>query len=361
VANPQVKKTTATTVALVEEAASKRVLVPTGAVSDDWKGGRPFDDSAWTPCTGAPGGVGYDRDSAYDSLITLDTEAQMYGSGKNNSCYVRIPFTVSADTLADISVLVLEARYDDGFVAYLNGEEVARANFTGTPLWNSHADSAGEAAGDDFDAYIDISQYKADLKAGANILAVHAMNSGTSSSDFLISVAVDAIFVEVPRQTAFERELSLLDGLRVTELMYHSPQGAPYDYIELANVGDKVLDVTGVRLSGGIRFTFPVMTLQPGEYVVVVADLASFRSAYGAAPRVAGQYSGNLNNGGEEIVLQLPAPLEAAILRFSYDSTWYPRTDGDGMSLTIRDPAAARASWSDPASWLESQPSPGRP
>ncbi len=53
VANPQSKKTTTTALAIIEEAASKRVLVPTAAISDDWKGGGPFDDSTWALCTGA--------------------------------------------------------------------------------------------------------------------------------------------------------------------------------------------------------------------------------------------------------------------------------------------------------------------
>ena len=43
-ANPQAKKTTTTTMALVQEQATKRVLVPTAAVSDDWKGGKTFND-----------------------------------------------------------------------------------------------------------------------------------------------------------------------------------------------------------------------------------------------------------------------------------------------------------------------------
>jgi hypothetical protein len=127
------------------------------------------------------------------------------------------------------------------------------------------------------------------------------------------------------------------------------------------NVGDKVLDVNGVRLSQGIGFMFPAMVLQPGQYTLVVANLATFQSAYGAGLKVAGQYDGNLNNTGEEIVLQLPAPLDAAILRFTYSNTWYAGTDGGGKSLTIRNPAAARASWNDPASWQESPPTPGKP
>jgi hypothetical protein len=197
-ANPGEKKPPATPVVitLVEEKADKKVLVPEGPVSDDWRGGNPFDDSAWTLCTGAPGGVGYERGQGYEALITLDTESLMYGSGKNNSCYVRIPFTVDAATLAGMSGLTLKVRYDDGYVAYLNGQEVARSNFAGTPAWNSHADSAGEANGQDFDDFIDISPNIGALKAGANLLAIHAMNSGSTSSDFLISAALEAAAVE---------------------------------------------------------------------------------------------------------------------------------------------------------------------
>jgi len=178
---------------LVEERADKQVLVPTGSVNSDWRGGKTFNDSGWRLCTGSPGGVGYDRDGDYDPLISLDLETQMYGSGKNNTCYVRVSFTLDENTFADVNELTLKVRYDDGFVAYLNGQEVARRNFTGAPSWNSKADGAVESDVQGFDEYIDISPSLSRLKAGANILAIHGMNSGTTSSDFLISVTLDAV------------------------------------------------------------------------------------------------------------------------------------------------------------------------
>ena len=194
-ANPGGERTVTVRRTLVEERADKRVLVPTASVSSDWRGGKTFNDAGWTLCTGAPGGVGYDRDSDYNSVITLDLEAQMYGSGKNNTCYIRVPFTLDENTLADVNELTLKVRYDDGFVVYLNGQEVARRNFTGTPSWNSKADSAIESGVQGFDDYIDLSAFLSSLKAGANILAIHGMNSGPTSSDFLISVSLDAVLV----------------------------------------------------------------------------------------------------------------------------------------------------------------------
>jgi hypothetical protein len=360
-ANPQAKKTTTTVLALVEEKANKRVLVPTGAVSDDWKGGKTFNDSSWLLCTGAPGGVGFETSQGYQALIKLDTRAQMYGTGKNDSCYIRIAFTVEGRTLSDIGKLTLKMRYDDGFITYLNGKEVARRNFTGTPAWNSHADTSREAVTQDFDEYIDISQYKGDLKVGANILAIHGMNNSPTSSDFLICAALDGVSVKVEGGSAFEEDLKLLDGLRITEIMYRSPKGGNYDYVELKNVIDEVLDVNGVRFDKGIDFVFPAMMLQPGEYVAVVANQSAFRSVYGAAPKVAGQYKGNLSDAGEKIVLLLPSPLEVAILRFDYSNAWYPATDGGGKSLTIQDPADPPLFWNDAESWRASDPTPGKP
>jgi hypothetical protein len=360
--NAALSEDTATTVqVLVRETADKRVLVPTGSIGDDWTG-VAFDDNSWLLCSGGPGGVGYEDDTGYEPLISLDVMDQMHGSGKNNTCYIRIPFTVDAETLANADGLTLKIRYDDGFVAYLNGVEVARRNFTGMPTWDSRADDAGESIGDDFDEYSDLSHLLGEMVAGANVLAVQGMNYETSSSDFLISVTLEANMTEGGiGDYPYWNELSLLDGLRVTELMYNAPEGETLDYVELRNVTTVPFDLAGVRLTAGIEFVFPSIVLEPGQCVVVASDAAAFRDRYGADANVAGQYAGRLSNGGEEIVLKLPSPFEAAILRFRYADTWYPATDGGGESLTIEDPTAAAATWNDPESWTPSQPSPGEP
>ena len=54
----------------------------------------------------------------------------------NESVYIRVPFEMSDLTwMSDDTRVFL--RYDDGFVAYLNGREVARANAPlGQPSWD---------------------------------------------------------------------------------------------------------------------------------------------------------------------------------------------------------------------------------
>ena len=116
----------------------------------------------------------------------------MFGSGKNTTCYIRIPFMMDSADLAGLSTMTLKICYDDAFVAYLNGTEVARRNFTGTPVWNSVADTDGhEASSAGWDESIDISTHLGDLQVGDNILAIHGMNRSTTSSDFLISVELE--------------------------------------------------------------------------------------------------------------------------------------------------------------------------
>jgi hypothetical protein len=127
-----------TGVTLVAENAPKRVLVPAGPVDDAWRGGGAFDDSAWTPVTGGPGSIGYNKGSRAAGLFSLDLSSKMYGV--TTSCYVRIPFAFTGN-VQNVAGLTLRIRYNDGFVAYLNGLEVARRNFAGAPAWNSAADT----------------------------------------------------------------------------------------------------------------------------------------------------------------------------------------------------------------------------
>jgi hypothetical protein len=83
----------------------------------------------------------------------------------------------------------------------------------------------------------------------------------------------------------------------------------------------------------------------------VAADAAAFAAHYGTEINAAGEFSGGLSNRGENVVLRLPHPLDAAVLRIEYSAAWYPTTDGEGLSLIIRDVTADRAEWNKAAGW----------
>ena len=164
---------------LIASFAPATALVPTDdSLGLTWTQ-QGLDDSSWEHGTT---GAGYERRAGYEGLIGLDLESAMYGA--TATAYVRVPFAV--DDPARFDVLTLRMKYDDGFVAYLNGTEVARRNAPETLGYDAaatvgHADSAAVV----FES-IDVSGHLGLLEPGDNVLAIHGLNSGTTSTDLLI-------------------------------------------------------------------------------------------------------------------------------------------------------------------------------
>ncbi len=205
-----------TSVTLVVEDAAKRVRVPTGPITG-WNT-LGFDDSAWTSGTG---GVGYERSTGYEDLIGIDVEAAMYGV--NGTCYIRVPFSVDAGQLAQFAGLTLRVRYDDGFVAYLNGQEIARSGSApASPQWNSEAmyihDDSAAVLFEDFDVAAQLGA----LQAGNNVLAIHGLNAPATSSDFLISVELVAASVGAPTALTYTGPITLTDSAHVKARLHTS-------------------------------------------------------------------------------------------------------------------------------------------
>ncbi len=144
----------------------------------------------------------------------------------------------------------------------------------------------------------------------------------------------------------------VVENLRITEMMYH-PQdtGDPIndpnaEFIELKNIsGSATINLNLVKFTDGTDFTFSVIDLSPGQYIVVAKDLTVFASKYPGFPgTVVGPYIGRLNNAGERIELQ--DAVGQVILNFAFKDGWYHITDGNGFSLNIIDPTNP-----DPNSW----------
>ncbi|NIS54051.1 MAG: hypothetical protein GWN94_23625 [Phycisphaerae bacterium] len=189
---------------LVTEKDAKSILVPTSNIGYDWIGNaEPYDVNGWDQigASDCPSGVGYENNPGnainYTDLIVHDVGDQM--SGTMTSCYFRIPFVLDVDP-NELNSLTLKIRYDDGFVAYINGEELTRDNFDPDvefPDWNDNADSGHS----DADARL-LQPFRVNrvdkpdvfnaMQPGDNILAIHGLNVGTGSSDFLISAELHA-------------------------------------------------------------------------------------------------------------------------------------------------------------------------
>ncbi len=382
---------------LVEESDLKRVLVPMSHIDENWRGGGQFDDSSWSESWGGPGGVGYEAGSGYEDLIHLDLQSQMYD--KHSTCYIRMPFTLDVDP-ASYDSLLLKIRYDDAFVAWLNGHEVERENFTEIPDWNSDGTSShSDSQAVNLIAF-DIAEHMDALQPGGNILAIQGMNNGNDSSDLLISVELElrtsttsggtvspdaiqyteAVTLDRSRRvktrvlksgqwSALNEAIfsvgPVAESLRITEIMYHpqdtgDPGDANTEFIELRNIGMQAINLDLASFDDGVDFLFGDLELPAGGYVLVVQDQIAFEAKYGQGLNVAGQYSGRLDNGGERI--RLLDAIGQTILDFRYEDDWYESTDGSGYSLTVDDPVnTAPEDWADVDTWQASSSPGGSP
>jgi hypothetical protein len=167
----------------------------------------------------------------------------------------------------------------------------------------------------------------------------------------------------------------LAPALRITELMYHpaDPSDAEiaagftdaddFEYIEITNVGDEAVPLSGLYLSNGVDYTFPTYTLQPGARVVVASNPDAFAFRYPSQIQFlvdeTSGYAGHLANDGEKI--ELSSPIGSVIQEFSYKDGWYDQTDSEGFSLTVRDAAQDTDLWDDADGWRSSAAPGGSP
>ncbi len=155
--------------AVVQDGTTWHFLIPTAQPIQYWIENN-FNDDAWPV---GPSGFGYgDGD---DATVVPTT----------SSIYLRHEFTM--DNLAAIEEAVFAMDYDDGFVAYLNGTEIARGN-CGNPgdfvAWNATLTGDQEAvlySGGTPD-YVILDPSSA-LVNGLNTLAIEVHNVGPGSSD----------------------------------------------------------------------------------------------------------------------------------------------------------------------------------
>ncbi len=359
---------------LIEESAVKRVLVPASAQSDDWYKELLFNDYNWLICNGLAGGIGYDDKQIYTPYISLDAKSLMSdaGSNPNTSCFIRIPFELNTDDYLTANKLYFDIRYDDGFVAYLNGEKVLEVNAPSSLSWNSTSSIYLDNQG--FERF-DLSNYLSSLNDGENLLAIHGLNISTQSSDFLIlptltiareslegTISPYALKYNSPipiDETTTIKTRSLLSGnwsmlneskfiidenlsaIKITELHYHPTDeivgqdtinDREFEFIEFKNIGTQEINLTGSYFSRGITFSFPSgTTITPDSFIILASNSIEFNRRYGFNPNF--EYEGQLDNSGE--TLEYKNAAEKIVFSFKYNdkAPWPVTADGDGYSI----------------------------
>ena len=165
---------------LVSQGDTFKYFIPSSEPNSNWTDIN-FNDSSWDY---GPSGFGYaDGDDA--TLIPNGTL----------SLYLRKKFSII--NVGEIISLILDIDYDDAFVAYINGIEIARANINGVPPpFNAFTNQNHEAQmyNGDVPNRFTISDFGSILVEGDNVLAIQAHNVGSWSSDFTVIPFLSAIF-----------------------------------------------------------------------------------------------------------------------------------------------------------------------
>ncbi|MDG2383827.1 MAG: lamin tail domain-containing protein [Pirellulaceae bacterium] len=460
--NHSVDVETSEPIVILPEFAPATYFIPgDDSLGTDWVANE-FDDSQWRQ---GETGFGFSGDDDFDGLIRTEIDLRE-ASEDGTAVFLRVPFNI--DDPATVDALTLRMKFDDGFIAYINGTEVHRQNLRkdGPQSYNSKARSHRDSEAVVFVNY-NISEHLNALKPGENLLAIHALNSSKSSSDMLmlpelvdgiistvevagiphaqvgnpaisfdpnlydanpVSGNQDEEFVKIdnplddavdisgwrleggiehefplgtiipansslyvsPESRAFRARaagptggegrlvqggyaghlsslgdivhLTAADGtrmdtlniaaepspaqefLRISELNYNpNSLDDATEFIELLNLGEQPLDLSGVTISQGPSEPLVVnagTTIQPGDRLVVVADTAAFLAAYPEvnANQVIGEYVGNLDNGGERIKLDDANGSTIMDFRYGDRDPWPEPADGVGATLVLSDP-----------------------
>lgn len=134
---------------------------------------------------------------------------------------------------------------------------------------------------------------------------------------------------------------SFAQNLIVSEIMYHplplsaSDEDELGEYLELHNVGETPIDLSGYRFDRGIGFDFPNYILPSKAYLVIAKNPQALLSAF-PIEHILGGYSGSLSNSGEGIRLRDSFGKTHLSFRYGTTGQWPAAPDGTGHSLVFK-------------------------
>ena len=286
---------------LIDRGDSWKYITPTQSIADSWIE-TGFDDEAWQE---GNSGFGY-ADGDDETAIPPGTL----------SVFLRKKFTLSNPDA--ITELLLDIDYDDAFVAYINGIEVARANINGArPSYNATSITDHEAqiyTGGRPDRFVISSDLLID---GDNILAIQGHNISQNSSDFTI----------IPYLSAYANE-PISTGVTSPSILQLSDRSLHTNF-KLSTAETLYLyDDNGVEVSSiAIQNTPPNVSLgrRPGDQEVVLYSPTTPGHPNGQNG-FAGYVEGGIsfsNDGGtvSPMSLTLSTDDDEAIMRYTLDAT----------------------------------------
>ncbi len=180
-----------------------------------------FDDRAWTN--------GVSGFSTYTTQPSI--EATYLGRTSATSVCFRARFVVPDP--AEIQWLVLRVDYVSGFVAYLNGREIARRGVEGDPPpWDALATYHARQATEE----LDVSLHRGSLVAGTNLLAIQLHGWSLPAAGLVL---VPELCANFPRGPFIQNVTT-----QTAEILWRTPVpgGATVDFGDTPALGQSVTD-----------------------------------------------------------------------------------------------------------------------
>ena len=238
-----------------------------------------FDDSGWASGLSA---FYYENQPGSANAYTGNTVLTDM-DGHYTCLFMRRAFVVS--NLLDFVSLQLVALSDDGFVAWLNGQEIARFNMPAGDLPYNGASNA--ALPEPVPWYTNTLAAQDYLVAGTNVLAIQAFNSSLgSSSDFIIWPGLYAAADHTPPglTLVYPATNSTVRQLTSIEVAFSKPVAG-------VDAGDLLIDgrpATSLTLVTPAQFVFNFPQPATGSVQVAWSATAAIRDLTSASNAFAG-------------------------------------------------------------------------
>ncbi|MEN6575051.1 MAG: DUF2271 domain-containing protein [Phycisphaerales bacterium] len=188
--------------------------------------------------------------------------------------YMRYEFNIPDPD--NITAMEFQVDYDDGFVAYLNGREVARRGVPNGQTQDTGAeDHAASVDGGQVET-IDLGAYLGDLRAGLNVFAIEVHNSSSGSSDLTMIPKLTVAGLRSPQPNLVPSAWELQFGdVR--------PGASAELELTLTNTGQEPLAVNSLKIVGLMPTAFAVESVRSLPFDLAPGEEESVRVRFSPA------------------------------------------------------------------------------
>ena len=264
---------------------------------------------------GTPGtaGIGPQNDVVINEVLTNTPSPSQDAIELHNT--TSAPIDISGWFLSDSNDNYKKFRVPDGTIIAADAYKVfTEADFNPTPATPGPNDFALDGAHGD-DVWLVKAAPSSQLLAFADSVHFDAAPQGESLGRWPNDTG--SLYPMATPTLGAANSGPRIGPVIITELMYHPQNDDPnLQYVEIQNITDAPLDISGWKFDNGVNFVFTAGTvLAPHQPMVVVPFdpanatlLAAFRTAYGidSSVRIIGPFAGVLSATGEKLRIVRP-------------------------------------------------------